>query len=199
MKIPFSLFPASWGLRGKSRKIAEAEYYFEGYDLDKALARINADNNDDYELNLINIELKHKRIDEYAADNRRIDVNNRINGNDEKALLLARLDLDLKYNKISQQEHERKTADLKGEPYMAMPKISWDPIDPSKTYFELDYNEYFIKYLEANGYQGTEESIINHWLNDVCNSVLDEMASNEPEFVRTIRTVRRNDGKTEHS
>ena len=39
-KIPFSWLPASWGLKGKSRELAEAEYYLTGYELDIAKARI---------------------------------------------------------------------------------------------------------------------------------------------------------------
>ena len=82
---------------------------------------------------------------------------------------------------------------------MAMPKISWDPVDPSKTFFELDYNDAFVASLRANSYQGTDEDVINRWLNDVCNSILSEMAPTDPEFVTNVRRIRRDDGKTEHS
>lgn len=40
MKIPFSWMPGSWGLRGKTRAIAEAEYYYQGEDLEKRLDEI---------------------------------------------------------------------------------------------------------------------------------------------------------------
>ena len=30
LKVPFSMMPASWGLKGKTRAIAEAEYYYVG-------------------------------------------------------------------------------------------------------------------------------------------------------------------------
>jgi hypothetical protein len=122
-----------------------------------------------------------------------------IDHTDETGLALAKLDVDLRHNKISTQAHERKTADIKHEPYMAMPKISWDPVDPSKTFFELDYNDAFVQSLRANSYQGTDEDVINRWLNDVCNSILSEMAPTDPEFVTNVRRIRRDDGKTEHS
>jgi hypothetical protein len=80
-----------------------------------------------------------------------------------------------------------------------MPKISWDPVDPSKTYFELDYNQPFVEYLRENGYVGIDEDVINKWLNDVCTSILSEMAPVDPEFVSNVRKVRRGDGKVEHS
>lgn len=196
MKVPFGWLPAAWGLRGKSRKIAEAEYYHEGYNLEAELIRINIDDATERDLKMIDLALKYKTIDEYSADIRRADITYIGNA---KQLALSRLDIDLKYGKITQQEYDRKVADLNDEPYMSMPKISWDPANPSKTYFELDYNEQFVTFLEQNGYVGSEEDIINKWLNDVCNSILDEMSVNEPDFIKTVKTVRRDDGLTEHS
>ena len=195
-KIPFSWLPASWGLKGKSRELAEAEYYLTGYDLDIAKARIEHGlESPAFTKRVLDITLAYGKISAYDRDMRLAEIDH----TDEVTLALAKLDVDLKHNKISTQEHERKVADLKNEPYMAMPKISWDPADPSKTYFELDYNEQFVAFLEENGYVGSEEDIINKWLNDVCNSILDEMVIDQPDFVRTVRTVRRDDGKTEHS
>lgn len=195
--IRFSWLPASWGLRGKSRAIAEAEYNYTGYDLKQKLAEIESNGDKDkYERAMIDIDLEYNRIDQYAADNRIADLENR---NDETALILARLQIDLNHSKITQQEYDRKSADITNEPYIAMPKISWDPANPSKTYFELDYNEHFVRYLEAHGYSGSEEDVINRWLNDVCSSILDEMAADQQDFVRTVKSVRRDDGKTEHS
>jgi hypothetical protein len=198
MKIPFAWLPASWGLRGKSRQIAEAEYLYSGYELDRALVIINHVDPIEQESHIVDIDLKHSKIDQYEADRRKTRLALPTDA-DDKSIELAMLDIDLKHSKISAAEHERKRADLTGEPFMAMPKISWDPVDPSKTYFELDYNEHFVKYLMSSGYAGTEEDVINRWLNDVCASILDEMATTEPEFVRTVRTIRRDDGKTEHS
>lgn len=200
-KIPFGLLPASWGLKGKTRQIAEAEYLYDGYELEIELARINNEDPINLELEIINIDLKWKKIDEYESDRRRARILLSREGKetDEKSLEAALMDVDLRHGKISPQEYDRKRADLLGEPYMAMPKISWDPADPSKTFFELDYNEAFVRFLEKNGYVGVEEEIINRWLNDVCASVLDDMSGTEPDFVRTVRTIRRGDGKTEHS
>lgn len=200
MKLPFHWLPASWGLKGKTKAIAEAEYLYEGYELDIALAKIDAKFDNEYKLEerLIAIDLKHNKIDQYEADRRlaRLALEN---PTDEKLSTLAMLDVDLKHGKITQLDYDRKHADILEEPFIAMPKISWDPANPSKTYFELDYNEYFVGYLRENGYSGSEEDVINKWLNDVCYSVLDEMAISDPEFVRTVKSVRRGDGKTEHS
>jgi hypothetical protein len=195
-KIPFSWLPASWGLKGKSRELAEAEYYLTGYDLDIAKARIELGlESPAFTKSVLDIDLAYGKISAYDHGMRLAEIDH----TDETVLALAKLDVDLKHNRISAQEHERKTADIKNEPYMAMPKISWDPVDPSKTFFELDYNEAFVQSLRANSYQGTDEEVINRWLNDVCNSILSEMAPTDPEFVTNVRRIRRDDGKTEHS
>jgi hypothetical protein len=195
--IPFEWLPASWGLKGKSKDIAAAEYYLSGYELDAELARINfGDNSKEFTKKIIELDLQYSRIDSYTHDIKIAEIENDTAG---AQLELAKLDVDLKHSKISPQEHERKRADLLNEPYMAMPKISWDPSNPSKTFFELDYNQAFVEFLRGNGYEGADEDCINRWLNDVCNSVLNEMAPSDPEFVSSIRRVRRDDGLTEHS
>ena len=196
-KIPFNWLPASWGLKGKSRQIAEAEYYLDGRELALELAKIeHGDGSSEFNRAAIKIDLQYGNIDEYTADTKLAELDNQENPN---AGELAKLDVELKHSKISSQEHERKRADVLGEPYMAMPKISWDPADPSKTFFELDYNQPFIDYLRANGYPGTDDEIVNRWLNDVCTSILSEMAPVDPEFVSSVRRVRREDGTVEHS
>jgi hypothetical protein len=57
------------------------------------------------------------------------------------------------------------------------------PENASRTYFELDYNEHFIKYLQDNGYSGSEDEILNRWLNDVCTAVASESLGLGPDFV----------------
>ena len=193
-KIPFGWLPASWGLKGKSRELAEAEYYLTGYDLDIAKARIEHGlESPEFTKRVLDIDLAYSKITEYERDCKLNTLTS------ETVPGLGQLDVDLKHSRINQQEYERKRADLLNEPFMAMPKISWDPVDPSKTFFELDYNEAFVQSLRSNSYQGSDEEVINRWLNDVCNSILSEMAPTDPEFVTNVRRIRRDDGKTEHS
>ena len=49
-KLPFSMMPASWGLKGKARARAEAEYYYEGVELEEVLAQLDVDNDVDKEV-----------------------------------------------------------------------------------------------------------------------------------------------------
>ena len=68
------MMPASWGLKGKSRAIAEAEYYYEGEDLEKALAEIDAESEDDKVLAALDIDLKNERIGRSEYDKRRAEI-----------------------------------------------------------------------------------------------------------------------------
>lgn len=60
--IPFRMLPASWGLKGKSRERAEAEYYYEGEDLEKALAVIDAETEQDKEIAQLDVDFKNEKL-----------------------------------------------------------------------------------------------------------------------------------------
>lgn len=62
------MLPASWGLRGKTRAIAEAEYLYEGKALEEKLAEINAETPEDKEIAVLAIKLKHEEISQAAYD-----------------------------------------------------------------------------------------------------------------------------------
>ena len=67
-KLPFWMLPASWGLNGKTRAIAEAEYYFEGKELEEKLAEINAETPEEKEIAKLAVKLKHEEISQDAFD-----------------------------------------------------------------------------------------------------------------------------------
>jgi hypothetical protein len=67
-KLPFSMMPASWGLKGKARARAEAEYYYEGVELEKQLAFIDCDTDHDKSIAELDVELKEGVIDEQQYD-----------------------------------------------------------------------------------------------------------------------------------
>lgn len=66
--IPFWMLPASWGLKGKTRSIAEAEYLYSGKELEEKLAEINADTDEEKEIAKLGVKLKHEEISQDAYD-----------------------------------------------------------------------------------------------------------------------------------
>ena len=81
-----------------------------------------------------------------------------------------------KKKKQSKQVDKTKTpkdiATKKGEPWIQVIDTQINPESPSEGYFELDWNEPFIKMLAENGYNGkTEADIIDLWFNDLCRTI----------------------------
>lgn len=179
-KIPFGWWPGHWGLTGKTRERAQAEYELSGLDLDLRLAEIDHDDPKAQQLAKLDVRLKHKQIDAYDYD---VQYNQlRLEG--DPLLDEVLLDIELKHHRISKQEHDRKRADLRSEPWVNMPDIKWDPSDPSRSYFELDYNEHFVTFLRNNGYKGvSDDQVVESWLTEVCRAVAMEMAQSDPAFV----------------
>jgi len=67
-KLPFSMMPASWGLKGKSRARAEAEYYYEGDELEKVLAGIDVNSDEEKSVAEIEIDVKNGKLSQSEAD-----------------------------------------------------------------------------------------------------------------------------------
>ena len=74
-KLPFSMMPASWGLKGKSRAIAEAEYYYEGEELEEVLAGLNAVTDEDNEIAKLEVQFKNGKIGQYEYDKQIAEIN----------------------------------------------------------------------------------------------------------------------------
>lgn len=62
------------------------------------------------------------------------------------------------------------------EPRIEVVKIHIpNPNKPTNGYFELDWNEAFVKKLRDNGYSGrTDEEVVEQWFNDLCRGIISE-------------------------
>ena len=178
--IPFGCWPGHWGLRGKTRERARAEYELQGRELEAELARIDHDDLRKRDIKLAEIDHRHKLLTDHEYEQRVIELTHE-EGNDRE---LALLELNHKHNKINQNDYEKRKAELLNEPWVNVIKLSWNPQDPTQSYFELDYNEQFIQFLRDNGYTYTlETQVIENWLNDVCRSVANDMIMEGDTFV----------------
>jgi len=73
-KLPFGMMPASWGLSGKTRAVAEAEYYYEGEELEEILAELNADSDDDKEIAKLEVQLKNGKLGQSEFDKKVAEI-----------------------------------------------------------------------------------------------------------------------------
>jgi len=171
-KLPFRMMPGSWGLRGKTRAIAEAEYYYEGAELKAKLAEIEADGD---------------------------PIQTELNVLAEK----------LKAGEMTFPEYEKECANVKGEPYVNVLDMGIDPDNVANGYFELDYNDLFVKMLTEHGIVGkSDEEIVNIWFNRICRTIVAQetadldygLQETTPNyFVDDVEYVRRDIGKDEVS
>jgi hypothetical protein len=170
--IPFKLTPASWGLMGKTRAVAEAEYYYTGEELERALVPINFPNSEDVTeatKALMKIDLKYGKLSEYEYQDQLITLD----ATSQEDADLRRLKLKLDHGKISVTEYDRSVADIKKEPWVNIIKMELDEKNATAGYVELDWNDHFIRMLSDNGYVGrSDDDIVNKWFNDVCKTVL---------------------------
>ena len=70
------MMPASWGLKGKTRAIAEAEYYYEGEELEEVLAELGADSDIDKKVAKLDVKLKNKKIGQSEYDKEIAEIKN---------------------------------------------------------------------------------------------------------------------------
>jgi len=94
-------------------------------------------------------------------------------------------------------------ATKKKEPYVAVLNVEMKDNNPRNGFFELDWNEYFIRELRLNGYQGdSEEEIVDAWFKELCGNVArDEgvASPDNPMGAGFINTKDIGDGKSEVS
>lgn len=178
--IPFSWLPGHWGLAGKTRAAAQAEYELEGYERDEKLLSIRRDemSEEDYNQRLLDLMLKYDKItrSEYNRE-----LANMIS--DEKLRALSLLGLDLRDGKIGDTEYSKQCATLKGEPWVTVLNMDFDKGNSLEGSFELDWNDAFVAKLKAEGYKGiSDDVIVNQWFMEVCRNVAMEEFDGTGDF-----------------
>lgn len=109
--IPFWLWPGSWGLRGRSRKMAEIEYKFDGEERDRRLAMLDCEGSpDELAIRMAGIDLRYGKITSYEHDKKLAELRNH-NETDRRIALLT---VDLQYGRIDIYDYERQVVLARG-------------------------------------------------------------------------------------
>lgn len=205
--IPFGTFPAHWGLAGKSRLKAKAEYELGGYGYDYELRISEIDMEDtpegklQFEQDKIAIAFKHGRISKEEMERQFADIIQ-----DETARRISHLRLDEKYNKITDfKAHAKEMSTLLDEPWVDVLKLEIDPRDPVKSggSFHLDWNPQFVKQLKSNGYIGiNDDMIVAQWFDALCQVIARENdipIADATDETKVKRKPGRGKGKVDYS
>ena len=144
VKLKYGWLPAHWGLKGKTREIAKAEYELEGYDLAKRLLEINAEDMEEsvYKKKLYDIELQYNKITKEAYHRATADLIV-----DDKQRALAHLELDNREGKLTEVEYSKKKATIMNEPWVTVLSMDFGSKSALEGSFELDWNDLFVEFI----------------------------------------------------
>ena len=168
-KLPFGTLPGHWGLKGKTREIAKAEYELEGYALDVRLHELKKEemDPDEWHRKAWEIEVKHERMSVSTFERNLISQIK-----DDKQRQLAELELDRKEGKLQELDYNKRLATLKGEPWVTVINMDFTKGTSLEGSFELDWNEFFVEKLKREGYNAaTPEATVNMWFMELCRNV----------------------------
>ena len=71
---------------------------------------------------------------------------------------------------------EKDKATAKGKPYVKVLEVKFDEKNPGDGYFELEWNNIFVKQLLEAGYTGdSEEEIVDLWFTTLCRQIAEEV------------------------
>lgn len=205
MKLPYSWLPRHWGATGKKREIEKAEYELSGEALDRRLAELNSETEDELTEENLKLDRKHEHLSKEEFDYSYTKFKYK---DDEMGQSLAQLELDKKYHKITESEYEKGIASINGEPWVGVLHSEYIPGEGTDGFsFELDWNDAFVEMLAKSGYEGANsDQIVEQWFEDKATEeymqLLTEMA--EEQFDDSIpststRREKTDDGKTRHS
>lgn len=70
---------------------------------------------------------------------------------------------------------EKDKATARGEAYVKVLDVKFDAEKPSDGYFELEWNNIFVKQLQEAGYSGADENeIVDAWFTGLCRTIAEE-------------------------
>ena len=106
---------------------------------------------------------------------------------DETQRKLKLLEIEKKYNEITEDEYNKSVATVNKEPYVRVLNLEMDENSPGSGYFELDFNEEFVEYLANSGYEGIEpDQIVDSWFNDLCQNIVMEGLEDGDGVTRSV-------------
>lgn len=179
-KLPFGTLPGHWGLAGKTREIAKAEYELSGTALKRKLLEINKDDMspDVFSRKVWDLDLEAGNITQLQYSRNLASLIK-----DEKQRTLATLELDYQEGKVTDREYEKQLATLNGEPWVTVLGLDFNTGKSLEGSIELDWNEFFVEKLKAEGYTGpTPDNIVNQWFMELCRNIAMEEFDGTGDF-----------------
>jgi hypothetical protein len=80
------------------------------------------------------------------------------------------------FKKADAELSDKDKATAKGEAYVKVLEVNFDKENPGDGYFELEWNNIFVKQLLEAGYTGNnEEEIVDLWFTTLCKQISEDI------------------------
>jgi len=186
---PFGATPAGLGLKGKDRERAEAYYTMDGRELMERLAELeHGKDTDSYKKRMLEIRRDYENLSEEEMVKITLELTE---DKDSKEYKLALLHYEFSQGSLKQHEYDKGVASANGEPWVGYKEHGLERDTEGKLgfFFDLDWNDEFVKELEGEGYKApTPEIAVKLWYGELCRTValeeglaLDFMEKESPE------------------
>jgi hypothetical protein len=134
----------------------------------------------------------------------KLALQNKLEAEEAAAQALEKAHLHQEASRIAEIKNKlgpKEAANARKEPYVAVLQTHVNDQNPRNGFFELDWNEYFIVQLKADGYFGdTDEEVVDKWWREICRNVATEEGFNmDRRGSGYINVNRLGDGKSEIS
>lgn len=164
---------ARWEVEFKHARISELEF-------DTKIAELDyPQNGKQRDHALLAVKCKHTQMSpyEFAVETVKIDHPDE----NSKERRLALLEIEKEHGKIEGKPYEKALATINEEPWIGIINDGYDLNQGlNGVYFEFDWNDYWIKYLQIAGYYGeSDEAIVEQWFNDVCRNTAAQVQEDE--------------------
>lgn len=197
--IPFSWWPAAWGMKGATRARAQAEYELEGEELKRALVELDYIDDTMKAVALLDIDFEYNKITSFDRDRAIAKLTMK-----DKELEIELLEIDFAERKVTDLEYEKQMATLKGESWVHILNVKPDSDTPNHGELELDWNDKFVEELREGGYEGAaDEQVVDKWLADLCRNIAMEEFTGIGDFDEKVpgefiqKTPKSEEGKWE--
>lgn len=120
---------------------------------------------------------------------------------------IAQLGLEFKYGNITENQHEKEVATLLREPWFNVIGAEHTVRgENAQLAIELDWNEFFVQFLESKGWTGvTPDEIVDKWFEEAMRQTLPDAdpltiddGSSDPMPMAGMNRTKRDDGLTEY-
>ena len=160
---------------------------------------------DSYKRERLKLDVRFGKKTEEQAEHELLDM--RFEDKTSIDYKVAQQGLELKFGNITENEHDKEVATLLREPWFNV--IGADHAvrgENTQLAIELDWNEFFVQFLESKGWEGrTPDEIVDKWFDEAMRQMLPDAdptviddGTADPMPMAGVNRTKRDDGLTEY-